>query len=257
MNRQLLKYKIPHRMEVASNLSANWCSHCGYILPVGAKKVMRCLECNKSAHKECAKLMPHFCGLHPDVADKLVEAFEDQERKLHEREMLEVGAAIPKIGKTDAPTDGPGRISAPSPARDDSTVYGGELPQSKSWAGGNPMMVDPHVEIPSMPSPYVSKQHPQFSSSTPVGRPPVVVPEVNVTLNDFHFISVLGRGAFGKVMLASDKITGKYYAIKALKKEFIIQSEDVKRYGLSFNGIVRNWRKGYFRRLLLRIIHSS
>ncbi|KAJ3118144.1 Serine/threonine kinase [Phlyctochytrium bullatum] len=50
----------------------------------------------------------------------------------------------------------------------------------------------------------------------------------NITLNDFNFIAVLGRGAFGKVMLAEEKSTGKHYAIKALKKEFIIKNDDVK-----------------------------
>lgn len=55
-----------------------------------------------------------------------------------------------------------------------------------------------------------------------------------ITLDDFSLIAVLGRGAFGKVMLASDKKTKDLYAIKALKKEFIIQNDDVKRYISSY-----------------------
>ncbi|KAJ3303218.1 Serine/threonine kinase, partial [Blyttiomyces sp. JEL0837] len=49
----------------------------------------------------------------------------------------------------------------------------------------------------------------------------------NITLDDFYFEAVLGRGAFGKVMLAQDRYTQQYFAIKAVKKEFIIQNDDV------------------------------
>ncbi|KAJ3118143.1 Serine/threonine kinase [Phlyctochytrium bullatum] len=64
------------------------------------------------------------------------------------------------------------------------------------------------------------------TSSRPLNLPASV--HKNVSLHDFNFIAVLGRGAFGKVMLAEEKATGKHYAIKALKKEFIIKNDDVK-----------------------------
>ncbi|KAI9332680.1 hypothetical protein BDR26DRAFT_869145 [Obelidium mucronatum] len=49
----------------------------------------------------------------------------------------------------------------------------------------------------------------------------------NVKLEDFDFLSVLGRGAFGKVMLVEEKTTKRLYAMKALKKENIIQQNDI------------------------------
>ncbi|MCI4394377.1 hypothetical protein PGIGA_G00168010 [Pangasianodon gigas] len=46
-------------------------------------------------------------------------------------------------------------------------------------------------------------------------------------MDDFVCISVLGRGHFGKVLLAEYKSTGKLYAIKALKKGDVVTRDEV------------------------------
>lgn len=50
----------------------------------------------------------------------------------------------------------------------------------------------------------------------------------NVCIEDFHLLKVLGRGAFGKVILAKKKSSGKIYAIKVLKKQVIIDLEQLE-----------------------------
>lgn len=51
---------------------------------------------------------------------------------------------------------------------------------------------------------------------------------MKVTLDDFEILKVLGRGAFGKVMLVEKKDTRHIYAIKSMHKEDIIDKDHIE-----------------------------
>uniref|UniRef100_A0A452INC7 non-specific serine/threonine protein kinase n=2 Tax=Testudinoidea TaxID=8486 RepID=A0A452INC7_9SAUR len=61
------------------------------------------------------------------------------------------------------------------------------------------------------------------------------------TMNDFDYLKLLGKGTFGKVILVREKASGKYYAMKILKKEVIIAKDEVA-HTLTESRVLKNTR---------------
>ncbi|KAG7455118.1 hypothetical protein MATL_G00253080 [Megalops atlanticus] len=57
---------------------------------------------------------------------------------------------------------------------------------------------------------------------------------------DFDFLKVIGKGSFGKVLLAKRKLDGKYYAIKVLQKRVILNRREQKHIMAERNVLLKN-----------------
>lgn len=74
-----INHRIPHRFEHVSNRGTNWCCHCGYLLPWGRKNVLKCSECDTMCHVQCSHLVPDFCGMSMETANKILTTIKSTE----------------------------------------------------------------------------------------------------------------------------------------------------------------------------------
>lgn len=74
---------------------------------------------------------------------------------------------------------------------------------------------------------YISEAKGLSSSNTIVVKNSDSKP-ADVKLEDFQIISVVGRGSFGKVCLVEYKNTGKLYAMKSIKKDVLIDHDQIE-----------------------------
>ncbi|XP_034871577.1 serine/threonine-protein kinase N3 isoform X2 [Mirounga leonina] len=107
------------------------------------------------------------------------------------------------------------------------------FPPKKSPLGEEtrPPPKPPRLYLPREPTPeeIPRTKRPHMEPRTRLGPPPPTSATRNPPrLQDFRCLAVLGRGHFGKVLLVQFKGTGKYYAIKALKKQEVLSRDEME-----------------------------
>lgn len=347
-----LNHRIPHRFEPVSNRGTKWCCHCGHILPWGRKNVRKCSECGVMCHAQCTHLVPDFCGMSMEMANKILTTIKSTKptkqlpkqpgtnvspARLHRPAQLpqkplpykphqqyEQPQPQPQFDQRQQQQHQqqqspyashelqtqqryPQYAGQPEDAEDDNE-YTAQLPTQTSNQF-QPTVEHPYARQarrPPPPSPleaerpedhrqsrydYSAGQLQYDPRNVPVAREPTNPFETQdisdmagnttfnsfdyhntqsqissnherpkeertysahpstdtnisensehhhrkqkrrrrkVGLDDFQFLAVLGKGNFGKVMLAESRHTQKLCAIKVLKKDFIVENEEAE-----------------------------
>ncbi|KAJ2405343.1 Serine/threonine kinase [Coemansia sp. RSA 2526] len=226
-----LVHRIPHRFEQSTNIGANWCCHCGNMLPIG-RRALKCTECSATCHAGCKDYVPTMCGLDMVKASAMMNEIKRAK-----------GANVPQpkvLAKRDTMAKRPTAVpSADAQVADLQNRFGqmqaSSVPERMSQMGHQRANSNEFVPIRSNPRPAIvappiahdaREQIHQAMQQKQSGIPAGHQPPRKVGFENFKFVKVLGKGNFGKVMLSEEKGTGKLYAIKVLKKEFIVENDE-------------------------------
>lgn len=64
----------------------------------------------------------------------------------------------------------------------------------------------------------------------------------NARPTDFDFLRVIGKGNYGKVLLAKRRSDGRFYAVKVLQKKFILKNKEQNHIMAERNVLLKNVR---------------
>ncbi|XP_023238237.1 protein kinase C-like 1 isoform X6 [Centruroides sculpturatus] len=167
--RERFKLDVPHRFRVHSYVSPTFCDHCGSLLYGIFRQGLRCRQCKSNCHKKCEKHMPNLCGVNEKL---LSEALSTVKR----------GAAA----AAEEPEEGEGR-----------------RPRRPSTPGSN----DSDEGFDHSRDRVLSPTLASCPERETAGLPRLKYRKYSV--DDFHFLKVLGRGSYGKGPQAGQRHAGR------------------------------------------------
>ncbi|KAL3082845.1 hypothetical protein niasHS_010647 [Heterodera schachtii] len=189
---------MPHRFQNHSYKRPTFCDHCGSMLYGLINQGLQCSVCRLNVHKRCQRNVANNCGIN---------------LKLLSEELAQLGLTGDKMSSRAKRKPLSVSVSESTAGLEPST----SSPQSAASAATAPSRLPS-----SIASAEVSEGR---GGDSPKG---ISGTDGRAALADFTFIKVLGKGSFGKVMLAERKGTDEVYAVKVLKKDVILQDDDVE-----------------------------
>ncbi|PAA64810.1 hypothetical protein BOX15_Mlig016444g1, partial [Macrostomum lignano] len=220
---------VPHKFEEHNYMRFTFCDHCGSLLYGLRKQGLQCSICKLNVHKRCQPNVAPSCGVSKkDMARILMDI------------NIHVGDLTKRPSSAKKSISGPVGAAETGSAGAGSAAAGGAAAAAAAASAGPLFVANRSTSAPMPAADDMSLPPPAGGvGGLTVGAAAVGGAglrragsadsrERRVTLSDFSLVKVLGKGSFGKVMLAEYKRTGEIFAVKVLKKDVIVQDDDVE-----------------------------
>jgi len=221
---QRFKINVPHRFEIHNFRKLTWCDHCGSLLYGFFRQGQQCKVCLMNVHTRCKDNVANTCGINPA---KMAEILHD------------MGMSVNKINVTAKEKDKKKKrpdVQVTSSGESSSTT---PRQEEEKASDGGPTMQELQINAQLEMEKRLNKV--KLLDTGPEKGPKagtlarslqdLVEKQAGTArthLEDFRFVKVLGKGSFGKVMLAEKIDSEEVFAIKVLKKDVIVQDDDVE-----------------------------
>uniref|UniRef100_A0A3B3ZJJ5 Protein kinase C n=1 Tax=Periophthalmus magnuspinnatus TaxID=409849 RepID=A0A3B3ZJJ5_9GOBI len=197
---------MPHKFSIHNYKVPTFCDHCGSLLWGLMRQGLQCKVCKMNVHRRCETNVAPNCGVDARGIAKVLSDLgvtPDKISNTAQRRRKIKNSVTWALKLALCPTD----LTELERLQDVLSLDQGGPQNSSSSASST------------------SSSSSSTSSSSSAGRENGQ--SQRRTLKDFNFIKVLGKGSFGKVMLAELKGSEEVYAVKVLKKDVILQDDDV------------------------------
>jgi serine/threonine protein kinase len=184
---------MPHHFKTKTYKFLTFCDHCGSLLWGLIRQGQQCRACKVNVHKKCTVYMPHTCGI---------------DSKIMAAELKKLGTSAEELKASVR-----GKPKAMSVTSSEGTAAG---------SGGAAAAAPPPVQRGKKPS-IRAAEAPAAAVAAASDKP-----MIRMKPDDFTYTKVLGKGSFGKVMLAELKGSSEVFAVKVLKKDVIQEDDDVE-----------------------------
>ncbi|XP_028033283.1 protein kinase C isoform X2 [Bombyx mandarina] len=193
---------VPHRFVVHSYKRFTFCDHCGSLLYGLIKQGLQCEACSMNVHKRCQKNVANNCGTNTKaMAALLNEMGISPDKNPRPKTFKYLNPALLE-GSSELSSSGDSESKDAGDKQDDKDVRDKEGTWRPPWHDMQLFVTaEGDTECGGLKKPC---------------------------LEDFTFIKVLGKGSFGKVMLAERRGTEEVFAVKVLKKDAILQDDDAE-----------------------------
>nr|XP_046210668.1 protein kinase C epsilon type-like isoform X1 [Oncorhynchus gorbuscha] len=220
---QRFSVNMPHKFGIHNFKVLTFCDHCGSLLWGLLRQGLQCKVCKVNVHRRCESNVAPNCGVDARGIAKVLSdlgvtpdkiSSSAQRRKKITQEPQQPLPCTPQAEEDRSK-------SAPTSPCDQDLKELENIRKALSFDQRG----QEHKSASSSSSSKVAVGS-EGGEARENGELKTVQTK-RMMLQNFLFIKVLGKGSFGKVMLAELKGTDEVYAVKVLKKDVILQDDDV------------------------------